>query len=832
MKKISTSLLLSALLLTAHLAQSQSPKWIVGSSLLDMTGPSPTLAASLTGTGSEPASNAAFDQNGDLLFYVRGSRVFNSSNTLVGTVGPASYVAREIAVVPVPGVCNKFYIIMLSAPPVCMTCNAHLFYAVAQVNGTSVSLTATDVNLGYVGTAGLAVSKLRQDKTRFLFTVGDGIRRFVISSSGIGSPTTLSTTSGTQPAEVELFENPNNGTMKLAYTTYDILTVQPLTNQGTLTGSSYSANIGGLDKVYGFEFASEYSIAFGGQYHNAQFQTQYGLGVFNYSGTPSVSYIANSSDYYQSQIEAAGGKLYTSKAYVVSGTTQGYKLGVINAAALTVTEVSGLLLPSIEMSGRRLLPDQVDNEDYIATNYKVDLIAHDASDDVGLEPNPSSNIWSSPDIWNRRDNVGSPDDNQDPGFQGNGSLGNLMKMRVQNIGCRGSVASKVKLYWTMGATGEHWPSSWNGSDLINGVAAGGELTLSSTYSTYNNGYDVPALTPGASAVIMAKWFPPSPVDFGLDINSHPMICFLGRIDDPAQDPMFDEVSSSSISTGHNIKANNNIVTRNSNLINLPGIFLVVPPRGGVIFVHNHEEQQMTFDLGFHAFTDADLDFKNFGHVTLQLDPKLWDSWIRGGRSAEGLEISNPEAHEVTVTDLGHAVLHNIVMAPEEYLSVQPMFQLNDLTDEKKNFTFVLTQDKTKYREGEEKYGSDCLFNVTVNGVEESDNEGSDDPINRVTAQSMAPVNGLQVEKVQGLVVSPNPATSSITVRYTASEGTALLFRIIDMSGQVVKSVRAGKCMGKGAHQQVISVSDLRSGNYIVELVTQAGTQSARIVVSH
>jgi|GEM_PF-4887908 len=56
--------------------------------------------------------------------------------------------------------------------------------------------------------------------------------------------------------------------------------------------------------------------------------------------------------------------------------------------------------------------------------------------------------------------------------------------------------------------------------------------------------------------------------------------------------------------------------------------------------------------------------------------------------------------------------------------------------------------------------------------------------------------------------------------------------IVDMSGKVVKSIHAGKSSGTGIRQQVVSVSDLASGSYIVELVAPDGVQSARIVVSH
>ena len=194
------------------------------------------------------------------------------------------------------------------------------------------------------------------------------------------------------------------------------------------------------------------------------------------------------------------------------------------------------------------------------------LIIRDAVNDAGIQPNPSTDVWTSPDLWNRRDNNGNPNDNQDPGY-GSGTLGNLMKVRIKNIGCATSQQSYVRLYWTLGQTGEHWPNSWNGVEKINNVAAGAEIQGGNWTVS---GYVIGPLAPGAETIVQGKWFPPNPASY-VDPNqpsqpspvaSNAMICFLARIDDPAHEPMYSELSSATTSTGHNIRFNNNIATRN------------------------------------------------------------------------------------------------------------------------------------------------------------------------------------------------------------------------------------------------------------------------------
>jgi hypothetical protein len=461
---------------------------------------------------------------------------------------------------------------------------------------------------------------------------------------------------------------------------------------------------------------------------------------------------------------------------------------------------------------------------------KPQLIIRDAVSDAGIQPNPSTDIWTSPDLWNRRDNNGSPNDNQDPGY-GGGS--NLMKVRIKNIGCATSSLSHVRLYWTLGKTGEHWPASWDGTEKLGNPAipAGGEIKSNDpAYNVWgNNGYDIEPLAPGAETVIRAKWVVQNPNAYNLgDVKEGSMICFLGRIDDPTNEPMFNEVSSSTASTGNNIRNNNNIATRNSKFINLSGVFKVVP--GGGILVNNYFPERIAFNVRFRALTANDAKFVDVGRIRLTMSERLWNAWTEGGRMAEGVEISNEEAHEVEVRDLAGVVLKNIAIEPDEHMGINPSFELITNNGDLETYNFAFSQEKAERTEDEEAYGSECVFIVTVNG-EEQTNEGGTFERQSTARRSQAAGEAAGAEA--GLLLYPNPSNDMVTISFAASaKDKTVNVRITDMSGKLVQQSAEKVNYQKSSSSIIINTKAIKSGVYIVSLQAEGSTQSAQLRVLH
>lgn len=234
-----SGLLLAFFLLNPNISQGQKLRWFIPPYNVNTTSSVfLTTSAPVSYTTTTPyfQSDAAYDDFGNPLFYVMDYGIYNSAGTWAASL-PTYYdpslnyepcsapdatsdqysrmytnPTGEMAIVPVPGQCNKYYVIygMYSQA---MGGNA-LLYVIVDVSGTTVTMSGTNVvNLGpapyFCGTktnatlistfsgevdVEFAVSKILQfgAEDRYLFTAArDGISRFTITNSGIGSKQTL-----------------------------------------------------------------------------------------------------------------------------------------------------------------------------------------------------------------------------------------------------------------------------------------------------------------------------------------------------------------------------------------------------------------------------------------------------------------------------------------------------------------------------------------------------------------------------------------------------------------------------------------------------------------
>ncbi|MGV3612465.1 MAG: T9SS type A sorting domain-containing protein [Fluviicola sp.] len=198
----------------------QQPKWVLPDYLWNMQ--STTLSSTtLPTTYGLPyrLSNGAYNKSGSLLFYIYNDEIKNLSGTTVGTllpyymdlvrynpdVNPVAHDSKdfeatgeEVAIVPVPGSCKKFYVIYTKgnhSSPSSFVC-----YAVVDCSGASVTVSYPLANNPGVSNApisldagiGLAVSKTFNGSDRYLFTESHSkLLRYTITSSGISSQTTI-----------------------------------------------------------------------------------------------------------------------------------------------------------------------------------------------------------------------------------------------------------------------------------------------------------------------------------------------------------------------------------------------------------------------------------------------------------------------------------------------------------------------------------------------------------------------------------------------------------------------------------------------------------------
>jgi hypothetical protein len=76
---------------------------------------------------------------------------------------------------------------------------------------------------------------------------------------------------------------------------------------------------------------------------------------------------------------------------------------------------------------------------------------------------------------------------------------------------------------------------------------------------------------------------------------------------------------------------------------------------------------------------------------------------------------------------------------------------------------------------------------------------------------------------------PNPASDFTVMPYKLENSSIVSFRVSDLQGNVLAVINEGK-QASGEHQVSINTSQLKSGTYIVQMITATATDFRKIVV--
>ena len=455
---------------------------------------------------------------------------------------------------------------------------------------------------------------------------------------------------------------------------------------------------------------------------------------------------------------------------------------------------------------------------YFTNKYTggFDLISKDHPDDKGYEPTQSGDwIWvfKSPDIWNCR-NPNTCTDHQEPGYLGGATYNNYLRVRVKNDGCANSVPATLRAYWTLGSTGETWPASWTTQDMCGSTSLPGGREIPNPDNTF--GQTIPVLSPGQETILTFPWDPIDPTPYTclpvINGQTDMTICVLSRIESP-QDPMYDEVNGP---IDHNVRYNNNIVTRNTKLVPLTGS---KPGRGGIlpggVLVQNPFPATSQFDLHV-ASMDPHSDFFNDGALIVTLSDNLWDQWTKTGRRANDITVFDENLHQVSVTG-NNAVLQNIVMETGNTDAASFEFYLNNAVNVNAQHTFGFYQTiagKT------EMAGSACLFDVDIT---------PDGPVSK-PADGPGAITKNTVQKL--IALYPNPVQhNKATVQLNIPADDVADLYITDLTGRKVANMVKGKSYKAGTYTESIDLSNYANGVYFLRIDMKSGTQTIKFSVN-
>ena len=123
MKRIKRITLALLIMLTTSSLFAQMNYWTTPAKKWNMTSSTPTSTSLPGGASAYSVANGAYDENGDLLFYVQDRSVMDDSGSFVGFLptknapnsdchGALDIIGGEIAIVPISGTCKQFYIIL------------------------------------------------------------------------------------------------------------------------------------------------------------------------------------------------------------------------------------------------------------------------------------------------------------------------------------------------------------------------------------------------------------------------------------------------------------------------------------------------------------------------------------------------------------------------------------------------------------------------------------------------------------------------------------------------------------------------------------------------
>ena len=207
--KLSLIALLSTLL-TVH-AVAQMNYWTIGSNKINMTTATPTQTTLPGGSSVDYESNGAYDQSGNLLFYVSASALIGPTGLFLGalpsnTCPEALNSNPYVIIVPVPGTCKQFYVFYSrgasgglshvyyvkvdcsTATPV-VTYETHVIPSpcTGYQTGFDTGLYSTDFYATFVVSKPIGTGASAK---RFIYALAfDGIYKADITASGVSTPT-------------------------------------------------------------------------------------------------------------------------------------------------------------------------------------------------------------------------------------------------------------------------------------------------------------------------------------------------------------------------------------------------------------------------------------------------------------------------------------------------------------------------------------------------------------------------------------------------------------------------------------------------------------------
>ena len=351
----------------------------------------------------------------------------------------------------------------------------------------------------------------------------------------------------------------------------------------------------------------------------------------------------------------------------------------------------------------------------------LDLSMRDCLNDNGYDAGyrqDLEDIDNSPDIWVRRSNNGFTNQNhQAPQYSLTDST-NYVYVRVTNISSEPSSGNEIlKLYWTKNGMHPTWPIMWDGSHP--------DPTMGGLVDAIN----IPVLQSGDTRILEFEWNIVRDNDTigGTDWGH----CLLARIENTGGKDEIQDYFKPNSNTEHwmskEIFMNNNIASRNCNIINVPIL---------AALLGNHHLVHKTLDLGNSSslgdFYDITFQVPQFFRtsslmnnitVSVQFDAQGWNLFQNSINNAEGLSISGER--KITLTGF-ETTLEDVYLPANTQLPATLTFDCLIQNDSTAEYEFLVSSQTSIADDNGEYWRGNVRYVVNNNPRDPFDADAGDD----------------------------------------------------------------------------------------------------------
>jgi len=309
----------------------------------------------------------------------------------------------------------------------------------------------------------------------------------------------------------------------------------------------------------------------------------------------------------------------------------------------------------------------------------------DGTDDVGTEPNPSTQpMWESTDIWLRKTQDAAhtfAHVTENAEYRTGTTNPNYVYVEVRNRGGAPTTGTEqLTLYWAKASGGLSWPNPWNGGVYFdpgpNTMLMGGVMGTVA----------VPVIAAGGNAILEFAWNPPDPAVYSVFGTDQNHFCLLARVTTSAAAPFgmtFPETSA----LYANVQNNNKIAWKNIEVYDLlPGTSAPVSANAVIV---NLYKRPIRAHIRFDGLA-ADGRTPLFERGTLRVTP---DAALR-----EVLRKTRPASEGIRYLGNGdfvvmrsNAILRDIPLGPNEFRMLKMAFIPRNRVERQTGYAIRVTE---------------------------------------------------------------------------------------------------------------------------------------------